>query len=70
MSGNIWEWCLNNIENSDDVRIQSGASFRVLRGGTWNSNQHYARANFRHNGIPSYVGRDIGFRIALTLLPS
>jgi hypothetical protein len=34
MSGNVWEWCLNEYERSQRVGV-SGTALRVVRGGSW-----------------------------------
>jgi formylglycine-generating enzyme required for sulfatase activity len=59
-SGNVWEW------NED---IVAGA-YRVLRGGSFYSNDFYLRATYRYDdlslyyGGPSFVNAEIGFRVA------
>jgi hypothetical protein len=34
MSGNVWEWCLNEYEKPERIQL-SGTESRVLRGGSW-----------------------------------
>jgi hypothetical protein len=34
LSGNVWEWCLNEYSNPERVQV-SGTESRVLRGGSW-----------------------------------
>jgi formylglycine-generating enzyme required for sulfatase activity len=34
MAGNVWEWCLTDYENKTND-VNSGATNRVLRGGSW-----------------------------------
>ncbi len=34
LSGNVWEWCLNEYENPDKTD-PGGDATRVLRGGSW-----------------------------------
>ena len=43
MSGNVWEWCLNEYSNPDNVQ-ESGNASRTLRGGSWSYNQDVARS--------------------------
>ncbi len=34
MSGNVWEWYLNEYANPDDSNV-AGEATRALRGGSW-----------------------------------
>jgi hypothetical protein len=43
MSGNVWEWCLNEYDRPENV-TPAGDARRVVRGGAWNNNQTNARA--------------------------
>ena len=64
MSGNVWEWCLNEYSNPENVGL-SGEASRVLRGGSWYYFQVYARASFRFSYDPylrSYIN---GFRVVV-----
>jgi len=46
LSGNVWEWCLN--ESGDPDRIQAGGDVsRVVRGGSWGGGRDLARAAYR-----------------------
>ncbi|MGB7340064.1 MAG: SUMF1/EgtB/PvdO family nonheme iron enzyme, partial [Phototrophicaceae bacterium] len=51
MSGNVWEWCLNEysnpMSNLSKKNISSNSS-RVLRGGSWDYDSYDARAAYRH----------------------
>lgn len=55
MSGNVWEWC-NDL-------YSSGGSFRVIRGGSWNSNAIYCHVAFRNGSPPSLPLMNVGFRL-------
>ena len=62
LSGNVWEWCLN--EYAEPQRTQhSGSESRVLRGGRWVLGPRYARADYRDCGLPRARGFSIGFRV-------
>jgi formylglycine-generating enzyme required for sulfatase activity len=62
LSGNVWEWCLNEYE--DPERIQKGGTrSRVLRGGSWLCDRGYARAVFRYHDLPFDRSGDLGFRL-------
>jgi formylglycine-generating enzyme required for sulfatase activity len=64
MSGNVWEWCLN--ESSNPERTQEGGNARrVLRGGSWFNGQDYASALFRGRGGPHIRDFGFGFRLVV-----
>ena len=68
MSGNVSEWCQDwygDYSSSSQTNPQgpSSGSFRVLRGGSWDSDISYCRVSKRSdvNGCGSYIG----FRLVL-----
>jgi formylglycine-generating enzyme required for sulfatase activity len=63
MSGNVWEWCLNEW-GSDSAR-SGGGGMRVVRGGSWGFYQSLARAASRNWHDPGSWAVNQGFRIAL-----
>ncbi|MFW5748981.1 MAG: formylglycine-generating enzyme family protein, partial [Chloroflexota bacterium] len=64
MSGNVWEWCLTDYDNRTNY-INSNATYRVLRGGSWNSSDTvYFRCDFRFRYIPYFRGNIGGFRLS------
>ncbi len=73
MHGNVWEWVEDCYHESyedapDDGRAWRGedggdCSYRVLRGGSWGSNQGIARSAFRLRYNPDIRGSYIGFRV-------
>ncbi|MCB9041816.1 MAG: formylglycine-generating enzyme family protein [Lewinellaceae bacterium] len=71
MSGNVWEWCWDwsgSYEEEaqvDPIGPDSGSN-RVLRGGSWNLNQDYARCAVRLIFTPVLRRLVIGFRLART----
>lgn len=62
MSGNVWEWCLNDyLTGSDDVTLQ--VADRVLRGGSWWCNDPGDLAvDYRSGGYVTGWSHDWGFR--------
>ena len=62
LSGNVWEWCLNEYDNPKRVDL-SGDARRVVRGGSWNALQVVARAAFRRFHIPAERNNLLGFRV-------
>jgi len=71
MHGNVWEWCSDGYAANyykrapgDNPPGASGASFRVIRGGSWSSGPHDARSAFRGWGVPGSRSNGLGFRLA------
>lgn len=65
MSGNVWEWCLNEYGNPQQVG-ESGRENRVLRGGSWLWDATRASSSSRDFRNPRhYRGHDYGFRIVV-----
>jgi len=62
LSGNVWEWCLNEYDNINNIQ-PSGDKMRSLRGGSWRGNRDDARADDRHIFHPFNRSSDFGFRL-------
>ena len=72
MSGNVWEWCLDEwSKKSDGLNAGfTGESFqegsdRAIRGGSWYGSARRSRVSNRSHGSPRYRDSHIGFRLAL-----
>jgi len=67
MSGNVWEWCLNESEDIKKTAL-TGSNKRVLRGGSWsNTFAQDVRVTSRFGGSPHKQSLYDGFRIATTI---
>lgn len=65
MAGNVWEWTSTWYQpypNSKHKNEMFGQTFKVLRGGSWNSNMDLARTAIRGKAFPKQQQKYIGFR--------
>jgi formylglycine-generating enzyme required for sulfatase activity len=59
MSGNVWEWCWDDIDGA----------FRRYRGGSWFNLAYYAEVSNRDFHYPDYRNDYFGFRVVLGSVP-
>ena len=68
MHGNVQEWCRDcygeKLPGGTDPEVTKDASYRVLRGGSWNGvGRGYCRSAVRGRSL-AYRGPSGGFRVA------
>ncbi len=57
MSGNVWEWCFEWFS-------QKPGKARIIRGGSWNSDENFIQPGMIFNLYPYLKWNWIGFRVA------
>ncbi len=69
LSGNVWEWCLNQYDQPKQTKV-GGEARRVLRGGSWFYDQGLARCAYRsYGGDPDHRDDNVGFRLVCCVSP-
>ena len=71
MHGNVWERCSDWYGDYPDGAMTdpkgpSSGSYRVYRGGSWDSSAGFCRSAFRYGYFPSSHFSGLGFRLALS----
>jgi len=70
MSGNVWEWCLNQHDNPAYVSMKGeDYDYRVLRGGSFDTSAEYNRTDYRLWPSPFRRDDDYGFRVVAGAIP-
>ena len=74
MSGNIWEWCLDDFEenfykkreskNPNPISI-TDSDIKVIRGGSYDFVKSSARSSYRYYAKRNHIDKTIGFRVVL-----
>jgi len=56
MSGNVWEWCLNDS-------LKSNSDFCVHKGGSWYAGEQPSRIDAHYGNNPLHFSNSVGFRV-------
>ncbi|MBL8166388.1 MAG: SUMF1/EgtB/PvdO family nonheme iron enzyme, partial [Anaerolineae bacterium] len=65
MSGNVFEWCLNDYSKPEIIDGYSNGVTKVLRGGSFGYLQVSAACAVRYGSLPSIADLDCGFRVVV-----
>lgn len=66
MTGNVWEWCLNEYKNPQNINL-TGTARRVVRGGAWDNSPEFCRASYRVRLDPDDRDDILGLRLVRRL---
>ena len=75
MTGNVWEWCINNFypyEKTGEVVTYSSTTadtakvLKVMRGGSWDNAVSNSHLSVRRTEYPQYAFHDCGLRLVLS----
>jgi formylglycine-generating enzyme required for sulfatase activity len=69
MTGNVLEWCWDGKGEypsalETDPRGATSGTYRVIRGGSWNSYARNTRCAYRNHFWPYFASNYFGFRLA------
>jgi formylglycine-generating enzyme required for sulfatase activity len=68
LSGNLWEWCLDNyeawkvVDEVDPLHLNYPEGVHVVRGGGWNRSARGIRTHYRGGAVVNYQVPGLGFR--------
>lgn len=66
MGGNLWEWCMNERDDPEQIQVNDSDNSRVLRGGCFSYFMLYAAAASRYYGNPYFGSNGYGVRLCLS----
>ncbi len=75
MTGNVWEWCINNFypyEKTGEVVTYTSRTadtakvLKVMRGGSWDNAVSNSHLSVRRTEYPQYAFHDCGLRLVLS----
>lgn len=76
MAGNVWEWVMDWAETDyyknspyENPQGPESGSYRILRGGSWKSNEWRLRVTLRHGLPPDTTFPDVGIRCVHDVTP-
>lgn len=69
MSGNVYEWCSDRYGRYSSAAVTdptgaSSGSYRVYRGGSWNTSRFSCQCDIRRSAHPSDTNINLGLRLA------
>jgi formylglycine-generating enzyme required for sulfatase activity len=62
LSGNVWEWCLDEQDNSQNIN-PTGPARRIVRGGSWDYGTVNCGKSYVSGQVPGYRGSSVGLRL-------